>query len=1311
MSNVIAELTVPVGADLSALEAGLSRIAPLLNAAAQQAANATASLATAGDAGAAAFSRFAAQMQTAQAKLAQMQGDNLAVLRNTFKDLVPDSELAKLQQVQEQIRQVTDAQQAEQQAAKAAQASMAAADTARARAAQEAARAEQSAIRAAEQAQSRANTLRNQAITHVGNVASQVASAMARAGDAGLSVVGKMVKAAGEFESNLNVFQATSHATGAEMEQVSKKAIALGNDISLPATSAKTAIDAMTALNRTGLSLNDTLAASRASLMLAAAGHLEAGKAAQFVGQALNQFKLSGDQANRTVDIMAALLPAAGSKIEATAGAFRMGGTAAAQAKIPMADFATEVGMMSRAGLQGTRAGTALATMFANLQAPSAGAQKVLSALNVSIFDGEGHMKSQREIIQQLGGALSSLSDKDRDYAEKTLFSANARRAANVVLLQSVDAFDAMQKKVTASGEAQRQSEAAMKGYRGAMEALNNQFETLQITLGQKLIPQVTEFTKNVSGLVERFNALSDGQQGAIIKGTVAALAFGSAIGRLAGFTNTLLQIRSSWIAIAAAADAAKVSQMAAAAAGTGGGAAAAGGSAVAEGAGGVAAGAGGVAAGLAAIPLAMAAVTGGALYMSAKEDEKGSDAEQRTIEDQSRIDATTRQLAQLAKLRAELKQDPGEPALVKRLRQLEMQIRTAHNMVGEVVPKGTPLFETNPAPKGTGAGRSTGDPGAAAPSSDLSGRIAALAAAQKQQAAAHKAALVEQARYTKELTQEQQRLSEAMTGGDKSAQAFAARLVGLTAAHRAQITAVHEQVRAANEAAKSRAEQDQQERKYLVALSETENRIRAANGTEISGLEKLRATYPKVAESKLQFLLARQQAAKSAEEEQSTLQKLTTTLANLKSEIGDGTAKDTIHKVAVELTGRAYETLSKAAQSAVGQITALKQQIAETSAHDAIVNKAQAAARRIQEMGFAAISARKEIAQLNATMAEGKQQQAELERSIQQGKDSGRYGQQDIDAIESLKKRIGTASSASERISLLNDIDQYSPEARQAAAQQEQLAKLQQQQQSNAERLKEQQVKLTQDLAGSAQSAVRNAAAQIAAQIDGTGGLLSVGKNMMDGLADGIRDGTSSVVNAIVDAAQQGVAAARNTLGIQSPSRVFATIGQYTVDGLAVGIRNGTSTVAQAVAGMAQMTVTQAIGALQASLAAAQQASVNNTFADMVVRAQRQHDLLLAQEMGATNPFQSGDMMAAGYYQQARVMVAQSGSDTASGGGQTFTKQDIAQQQRQPASVNIAAIHIHVNGVTDAGSFNYSRQQIMQSMYEEAQKSSIRNG
>ena len=62
-----------------------------------------------------------------------------------------------------------------------------------------------------------------------------------------------------------------------------------------------------------------------------------------------------------------------------------------------------------------------------------------------------------------------------------------------------------------------------------------------------------------------------------------------------------------------------------------------------------------------------------------------------------------------------------------------------------------------------------------------------------------------------------------------------------------------------------------------------------------------------------------------------------------------------------------------------------------------------------------------------------------------------------------------------------------------------------------------------------------------------------SIGKAIISGIAKGIRNGISSIANAAKEAAKSALDAAKNFLGIHSPSRVFqAQVGEMMARGMA---------------------------------------------------------------------------------------------------------------------------------------------------------------
>lgn len=75
-----------------------------------------------------------------------------------------------------------------------------------------------------------------------------------------------------------------------------------------------------------------------------------------------------------------------------------------------------------------------------------------------------------------------------------------------------------------------------------------------------------------------------------------------------------------------------------------------------------------------------------------------------------------------------------------------------------------------------------------------------------------------------------------------------------------------------------------------------------------------------------------------------------------------------------------------------------------------------------------------------------------------------------------------------------------------------------------------------------------------------------SIGNAVPEGLAEGIKSGSSDAESASKNMADDTTDAAKNALGVNSPSRVFKGIGTNVTEGLVLGINQGTSKVVQAV-------------------------------------------------------------------------------------------------------------------------------------------------
>lgn len=109
--------------------------------------------------------------------------------------------------------------------------------------------------------------------------------------------------------------------------------------------------------------------------------------------------------------------------------------------------------------------------------------------MGVSVYDASGTMRPFPDLIRQFNGALSGLTQQQRDAALATIFGADAVRAANVVIMGGADAHEKMVGAVTRAGAGADLAGSKMKGLGGAFEGLKSQWETVSLEIGERFLP------------------------------------------------------------------------------------------------------------------------------------------------------------------------------------------------------------------------------------------------------------------------------------------------------------------------------------------------------------------------------------------------------------------------------------------------------------------------------------------------------------------------------------------------------------------------------------------------------------------------------------------------------------------------------------------------------------------------------------------------------------------------------------------------------------------------------------------------------
>ncbi|MEU5434526.1 phage tail tape measure protein [Streptomyces sp. NPDC020719] len=299
-----------------------------------------------------------------------------------------------------------------------------------------------------------------------------------------------------EYQRAITKWGAVTGASGVEMVQAGAKARELGADLAIPGTSAAKAADAMLELAKAGQTSTSSIANARAAMQLAAADNLSAADAARFLGDVMDQFGLSSNNAGRAADVLAAGANAASGGLQDIYYAMSYTGPVAAQLNVSLEDTASAVALLARSGILGSKAGTSLRGMLTNLAKPTKAMRQGLSDLGIEAWDAQGTFKGLRTVIEGFEQAQHRMSQKDFLGALANVVGKPALAGAAALAHQGVAAYDQMHTAIARTGAAGEIAASQTKGLSGAVTQLRTQAKNTGQVLYTAASPAMEKFTR-----------------------------------------------------------------------------------------------------------------------------------------------------------------------------------------------------------------------------------------------------------------------------------------------------------------------------------------------------------------------------------------------------------------------------------------------------------------------------------------------------------------------------------------------------------------------------------------------------------------------------------------------------------------------------------------------------------------------------------------------------------------------------------------------------------------------------------------------
>lgn len=363
--------------------------------------------------------------------------------------------------------------------------------------------------------------------------AKELSAVLLITGAAVAALVGLSVAKSSEFGAAMSNVRAATMATVEDQKALGEAALNAGADTAYSASEAAAAEEE---LAKAGQSVSQIIGGSlNGSLALAAAGQLEVARSAEIMATTLTQFRLPAEQAAHVSDVLAAGAGKAQGSVDDLALALSYVGPLAGSVGLSLNETAGTIAYFATQGVIGEKAGTSLRGVLASLQAPSALAAKEMEKYNISVFDGNGNMKSMAGIAEQLKTRLGGLTEQERLAALGRIFGNESLNAATLLYEGGAEKVNEWTDAVDDTGYAAEQAAIRQDNLAGDIEKLGGAFDTALIRTGTNANDVLRTMTQGLTELVDMYGEAPEPIQAtALILGvaTAAMLLFaGGAVG------------------------------------------------------------------------------------------------------------------------------------------------------------------------------------------------------------------------------------------------------------------------------------------------------------------------------------------------------------------------------------------------------------------------------------------------------------------------------------------------------------------------------------------------------------------------------------------------------------------------------------------------------------------------------------------------------------------------------------------------------------------------------------------------------------
>lgn len=306
---------------------------------------------------------------------------------------------------------------------------------------------------------------------------------------------GMAVNEAATFQQSMVNTQAVAGATAEELKRLTSFAREMGKQTVF---SAKESADAMVSLASAGQNTNEIMNSLKGTLNLAAATNSDLAFTSRTVASTLSQFGFAATESDRIANVFTATISASQATMDKLATSMSIVGPVAKAVGLSLEETAGILGGLFNAGLDASTAGTSLRQSLAQLLKPTDDAKEALGRLNVETLDSQGKLRNLTDIIADL--EKSGLSAADA----LAIFGVRAGPGMLALVSQGADSIRDLTEAITGTDKAAEIAALMVETFKGQRKLLKSAVSELKITIGNELLPILTEYTTKLAGIINK---------------------------------------------------------------------------------------------------------------------------------------------------------------------------------------------------------------------------------------------------------------------------------------------------------------------------------------------------------------------------------------------------------------------------------------------------------------------------------------------------------------------------------------------------------------------------------------------------------------------------------------------------------------------------------------------------------------------------------------------------------------------------------------------------------------------------------------